>query len=362
MKQIKNFTKGMGIGGWLTNFKRYHVIPEDKRQDLTIGDFEHFDSYITEWDVKNIADMGFDHIRVCFDQIVVEESAYKYREYTYKLLENFAMWCRKYNIGCVFNLHNSIGSNCAIAEEVSLLESDELRDRFVAFWVAFEKRFSHMPEIMFELQNEVRDTPTPEKWNSLYKSTIAAIRELNQTRQIIVGAVAWGSCNNLKYMEILDDEYVYYTFHMYDPFEFTHQQGVLQSGPLYYNRKLEYPCDDIDRYRDYYKLYGNNEMYKDINRIDKEILRKSLQGAIDFAKEHPDKVLWNGEFGTIRHIKTEYRANYMRDVISICRENGIPYSVWNYLSTPNDGNRFSLVDDDTREILSEDLLKALLGE
>ena len=362
MEQIKNFTKGMGISGWLTNFKRYHVIPEDKRQDLTIGDFEHFDSYITEWDVKNIADMGFDHIRVCFDQIVVEESAYKYREYTYKLLEDFAMWCKKYDLGVVFNLHNSIGSNCAIAEDISLLESDELRARFVAFWVAFEKRFSHMPEIMFELQNEVRDTPTPEKWNSLYKNTIAAIRELNPTRQIIVGAVAWGNCNNLNHLEILDDKYVYYTFHMYDPFEFTHQQGVLQPHTLYYNRKLEYPCDDIDRYRDYHKLFGNNEAYRDIERIDKEVLRKSLKGAVDFVKEHPDKVLWNGEFGTIRHTDIKSRINWMRDVIAICKENGIPYSVWNYLSTPNDGNRFSLVDDDTREILSEELLKALLGE
>ena len=36
--------------------------------------------------------------------------------------------------------------------------------------------------------------------------------------------------------------------------------------------------------------------------------------------------------------------------------------VWNYLSTPNDGNRFSLVDDDTRKILSPELLKACLGE
>ena len=57
-----------------------------------------------------------------------------------------------------------------------------------------------------------------------------------------------------------------------------------------------------------------------------------------------------------------YRENYMRDVISICRENDIPYCVWNYLSTPNDGNRFSLVDDDTRKILSERLGKILIGE
>ena len=362
MKQIKNFTKGMGIGGWLTNFKRYHVIPVEKRQDLTVGDFEHFDSYISEWDVKNIAEMGFDHIRVCFDQIVVEEEPYKYREYTYKLLENFALWCRKYNLGCIFNLHNSVGSNCAIEEDVSLLESDELRERFVAFWVAFEKRFSHMPEIMFELQNEIRNTPTPEKWNSLYKKTIEELRKISKERQIIVGSTAWGSPYTLKDLEVLDDEYVYYTFHFYDPFEFTHQRGVLQSQTLYYNRKLEYPCDDVDRYRDFYRTFGNNEAYNDITRIDKELLRTKMQGAIDFVKAHPDKVLWNGEFGTIRHIDIKSRVNYMRDVISICRENGIPYSVWNYLSTPNDGNRFSLVDDDTREILSEDLLKALLGE
>ena len=48
-------------------------------------------------------------------------------------------------------------------------------------------------------------------------------------------------------------------------------------------------------------------------------------------------------------------------ITGICRENGIPYSVWNYLSTPNDGNRFSLVDDDNRQILSEELKNILLG-
>ena len=51
----------------------------------------------------------------------------------------------------------------------------------------------------------------------------------------------------------------------------------------------------------------------------------------------------------------------MADVITILKENAIPYCVWNYLSTPNDGNRFSLVDDDTRQILSDRLAKIILG-
>ncbi len=48
----------MGIGGWLTNYKRFNVLPEDKRLDITVGDMEHFESYITERDVINMKKKG----------------------------------------------------------------------------------------------------------------------------------------------------------------------------------------------------------------------------------------------------------------------------------------------------------------
>ena len=96
--------------------------------------------------------------------------------------------------------------------------------------------------------------------------------------------------------------------------------------------------------------------------MDREALRAMLKPAFDFARERPDKILWCGEFGTIRHAPAESRENYMRDVISLLRENGIQYCVWNYLSTPNDGNRFSLVDDDSRKILSRRMLEIIRGE
>ena len=52
----------------------------------------------------------------------------------------------------------------------------------------------------------------------------------------------------------------------------------------------------------------------------------------------------------------------MSHLISLLEEREIPWCAWNYLSTPNDGNRFSLVDDDTREILSPRLAGILRGE
>ena len=362
MKKFEGFERGMGIGGWLTNYKRFNVLPMDKRLELTIGDYEHFDSYITEWDIINIKNMGFDHIRLGFDQIVLEESPFTYRERTMALVEGFVDLCEKHGMGIVLNLHKCIGNYCDIEESVTLFDSNELQERFIALWLELERRFSSKGAVAFELLNEVRDIE-PSLWNDLAERTINAIRAINKTRKIIVGPTCWNNPNKLHALKVFDDENVIYTFHVYDPSEFTHQRGVLHWTKLYYNRSLTYPCDDIERYRDYYRLlFNNDKAYSHIERMDINYMREILENAISFMRANPDKILWCGEFGTIRHADMASRENWMRDVIKILKENGSPDSVWNYLSTPNDGNRFSLVDDDTRHILSERMLKIIRGD
>ena len=125
---------------------------------------------------------------------------------------------------------------------------------------------------------------------------------------------------------------------------------------------MPYPTDDIERYRDYHRLFGNENAYSDIDRIDISYLRKYLEPAKRFIDKYPDKILWCGEFGTIRHCNIKYRENWMRDMIALLQEHGVPYCAWNYLSTPNDGNRFSLVDDDSRQILSQSMARILRGD
>lgn len=213
----------------------------------------------------------------------------------------------------------------------------------------------------FELLNEVRNVD-PEKWNALADAAISEIRRLNPERKIILGGVNWNGAGALRKLRLYDDPNIIYTFHFYSPFEFTHQRGVLQAAPLFYNRVMRYPSD-IAPYLEFRKLVGQGTGdYKNFKAMDREALRAMLKPAFDFAREHPDKILWCGEFGTIRHAPAESRENYMRDVISLLRENGIQYCVWNYLSTPNDGNRFSLVDDDSRKILSRRMLEIIRGE
>ena len=361
MKKFEGFEKGLGIGGWLTNYKRFNVIPPEKRFDITVGDMEHFNSYIIATDIRYIASLGFDHVRVGFDQIVVEESPFVYRESIFELLRNFISWTERFPVNVIFNLHKAIGNYCDIREESGLFDSLELQNRFVALWIEFEKRFSDKPNIVFELLNEVKDVPA-EKWNALAKRAIEGIRDLNPERKIMIGSTRGNSPDTLADLDVYDDENVIYTFHFYTPFEFTHQQGVLMPNTLYYNRRMEYPAP-IDKYREYRECIGKSaSIYDNYQKMDKEYLKDAMKGALDFIKAHPDKILTCGEFGTIRHCNVKYRENWMRDVISILKENEIPYTAWNYLSTPNDGNKFSLVDDDNRQILSKEMHRILMGK
>lgn len=258
-------------------------------------------------------------------------------------------------------MHKAIGNYCDILEEKGLMQEEDLQKRFIAVWTMLEDEFSSEPGVVFELLNEVVNA-TAGEWNALAEKTVNAIREKNAERLIVVGCIDWNDPAKLDTLKVFDDENIVYTFHCYAPHEFTHQQGVLQPAELFYNRKMPYPCDDIERYRDFYRVcFDTPDAYRDIKRMDIGFLRTYLRPAFAFTERHPDKILWCGEFGTIRHADIRWRENWMRDMITVLKEHGIPYCVWNYLSTPNDGNRFSLVDDDERKILSEELAGIIRG-
>ena len=363
MTDFTNFTRGMGIGGWLTNYKRFNVLPDRWRLRLSPGDFEHFATYITRRDIDYIASPGMDHIRLGFDQIVLESEPGIYREEIWEHIDRFCDWCRSAGVNIVLNMHKALGNYCDIPSKITLMSDAELQERFIAIWNAFEKRYSGRPEIIFELLNEVNETCPEdiEKWNSLAERTVRELHRANPARRLIVGGTCANSCDRLEHLPDFGEN-VIYTWHFYFPYEFTHQQGVLQSAPLYYNRKIPYP-GDIGIYRDYRRFVHNDpNPYPDYERMDLAVLRRMTAPAFAFQAAHPGRPVWCGEFGTIRHCPLEWRENYMRDLISLLVEHNMPYCVWNYLSTPNDGNRFSLVDDDRREILSPRLASIIRGE
>ena len=123
MRTFTGYTRGIGIGGWLTNFKRIAFLPEERRLRLTKGDLEHFQNYITKWDVDNIASMGVDHIRLAFDQIVLEEYGHPgvYREETFACIDRFLEWAHDAGLNVILNLHKAIGCYCDCTDGKNLL-------------------------------------------------------------------------------------------------------------------------------------------------------------------------------------------------------------------------------------------------
>lgn len=361
MREFTGYMRGMGLGGWLTNYKRIGQLPVDKRLDLTVGDLEHFDSYITEADVRNLASFGIDHVRLGFDQLALEDNdnPYHYREEVFRHIDDFLCWAAKYRLNVILNLHKAIGCYCDCPSMKPLLDTPEYQDRFIALWLEFERRYHDKgDEIVFELMNEVTGGDAL-KWNNLYKRAITELRRVNPTRYIMVGSAEWNSVNRLRDLDVLDDERVVYTFHFYAPFEFTHQRGVLQPMNHYYNREMPYPCE-VGRYRDCQEfLYGRKRAYADYEEIGRKFIRDQLAPAKEFIDAHPDAILTCGEFGTIRSCPTIWRENWFADVIEFLDDNSIPFTIWNYLSTPYDGNRFSLVDDDFRRPVSEKIIGML---
>ena len=347
MKQFPGFQRGVNLGGWMSH---EHYEPE------------HLASFIHEEDIERIASWGLDHVRLPVDYNLFEQQGAG-EPLGFRYVDLAVTWCRRHGLNLILDLHKTAGfSYEETFGESGFFDSESYQQRFFALWETFARRYGGDPEhIAFELLNEVRGNAA-DAWNQLAARTLAALRALNPTRTVIIGTANWNSCGDLARLQLHDDPNVIYTWHFYSPFEFTHQQGVLQAAPLFYNRKMPYP-GDAERYRDFARtVHHQDNAYSGLKTIDINWMRQATQPAWDFQAQHPDKQVWCGEFGTIRHIRTEYRENWMHDLISLLLEHHTPYCVWNYLSTPNDGNRFSLVDDDHRTIVSPRMARIIRGQ
>ena len=359
---LEGYERGIGLGGWLTNFKRIAVLPPEWRMRLTPGDFEHFETYITREDIRRIAGWGLDHIRMPFDQLVVEDfdRPGHYREEGLRHLDNVIDWCRHEGLNIILNCHKAFGMYCDLGVQTELLTNAEYQERFCAMWRMLDTRYAGL-DMPFELMNEI-SMPDNALWNQVAPKLIGGIRAEAPARKLIIGGANYNSADCLMDLRLYDDPNISYTFHFYEPFAFTHQRGILQQKPAIYNRAMRYP-DDMAPYLAYLNFFGDvTADYDRFERMDRRFIEWKLRPVLNFQQRHPGKELYFGEFGTIRHADIRSRENWMRDVIGFAVRNGIPYCSWNYLSCPYDGNRFSLTDDDRRLPLSGELPCILRGE
>jgi len=142
-------------------------------------------------------------------------------------------------------------------------------------------------------------------WNRLYPEIVAAVREVDPETPILVGGMGYSAVEWLPYLEPVDDPYVVYTVHQYEPYVYTHQEPP--------DLTRAYPGDfDAD-------WDGEPE------RVDRAWLEDLLATVDGFREEHGVPVAVN-EFGLMRW---EPGADvFLADQMDLFEGRGLNYALW----------------------------------
>ncbi|HEV3261665.1 MAG TPA: glycoside hydrolase family 5 protein [Gemmataceae bacterium] len=205
--------------------------------------------------------------------------------------------------------------------------------RLTALWRQIARRYRKQPDrLFFELLNEPHGALTSERWRRMIPRLLAAIRESNPRRIVIVGPGEWNNVRELEKLSLpAGDRRLIVTFHYYSPMEFTHQGADWVPG----SRKWK------------------GTTWKGTPR-QQDVLRKDIERAAAWGKKH-HRPLFLGEFGAYAGADMDSRACWMGAVAREAEQHGISWSYWEF------GAGFGIYDPKA-EAWHDPLLQALVGK
>lgn len=351
---FKNFRNGINLGGWLS---QYEFISE---QPLNIDNLEkHFQSFITEKDLKQIASWGFDHVRLPVSGYLLYDPAQKRLNLQpVHYIEKCVQWCAQFHLNLILDLHDLWGNVYgAMDSPMPLLTDSDFQDNFFEIWNQLSRYFNKDLGciVLFELLNEVSDA-TGYLWNRLYKKAIKIIHINNPTQPILVGCNCQNNVAYLNQLDLIENPYIFYNFHYYDPQVFTHQKAHFSEEMMEFNKTITYPgdisdfVDFIDKHPQYYLKYS---IVADEPKNDKALMNKLLKNAIDFV-HYSGCQLYCGEFGVIDSAPPAEAIKWITDLVEILDQHKIGHAIWNYKSLD-----FGLLDVNNH-VVSNELLDSII--
>lgn len=346
MKKFEGYQRGVNLGGWISQCVSYEK--------------EHFDTFITEQDIKTIASWGLDHIRVPIDYDIIMEEDDTFKPEGFAYIDNCIAWCEKNGLNVILDVHKAKGymfDTKEVANPDAFFEDEELQNSFVHLWEELARRYGSKHEMVsFELLNEIVNPKMDKIWNGIAKRTIEAIRVIAPEVHIILGSVCY---NSVSCVPLLDDPYddkIVFNFHCYEPLVFTHQSAYWVEG-MPSDFHISYP-KSAEEFREASKLIGQAAM----GAIFDEKIPADAQGqhvfeilfadALAYAEEK-NVPLYCGEYGVIDQAPLPETVKWYEDIHNTFEKYGIGRAAWNYKQKD-----FGLVDPHYAEIQDE-LVKRL---
>lgn len=304
-------------------------------------------SYTTPADFQLVHDLGFDHVRLSIDPVPLIAAA---QTATGDLALDPAAMARLdatvvqiTSLGLVVVLDIHPGEDW----KKDATNTDDGTARFFRLWTSFARHFAGTnPErVYFEVLNEPEGV-NGYRWAGEQARAIALIRAQAPRHTIIATGAEWGGVDGLLQMEPVHDGNVIYSFHDYEPMEFTHQGATWSSAWLKPLRGVPYPSSPEavapllsaltdDAARSQLRGYGQQ-------RWGVATMQQRIGLAVAWAKQR-NVPLWCGEFGVYRAFAPAAdRAHWIADMRRTLEADGIGWSMWDYqgsfaLVTKTDG-------------------------
>ena len=342
MKTMNGFMHGVNLGGWFSQ---------------CVHTTEHYDSFISEEDIRRISGWGLDHVRLPIDYELVEDRDGNYIEEGFSRIAEVLQWCSRYGLNMVLDLHKTYGFSFDDGEEESgFFENEEYQERFYRLWEQLASRFGgHRDHLAFELLNEVTDKEYCAKWNSIAAQCVRRIRAVCGDIRILIGGYYNNSIEALKDLDPPCDENIIYNFHCYEPLIFTHQGAYWVKGM---DTDFRMPLDLT------YGEYSENtrmqigqfstgvEGFDPGRKFGAEFFSELISEAVSVAEER-NVALYCGEFGVIDRAAPEDALEWYRMICSVFDRYGIGRAAWSYRMMD-----FGLIDDHMKDV-SEELIGLL---
>jgi endoglucanase len=326
----QRFKQGINLGGFLS---QYEIVVDVSSKEAVR---KHFDRFIRQEDLDQIASWGFDHVRIPLDgYLFYDRENRRLLAEPMAVLERCLEGCEKARLNAVLDLHNFWGHQYGRMDEpTQLMLDEEIRAEYCRFWQLMAAHFKnkYRIELLFELFNEIADA-TGYRWNQLCKDAVKSIRSADENRWILVGSNNVNSVGYLDRLVLMDDPLVFYNFHYYEPNAFTHQLAHFSEEFRTYRKHMDYPGDMSE----YLAFLSQNPRYqKDHDLItdqakqnDRHLMRSLMEYAEKFTL-YSGRELYCGEFGVINTAPEDEAVKWLRDFIAICDSMHIGHAMWNY--------------------------------
>ncbi len=311
-------------------------------------------NYFTKKDVKYLAGLGFDHIRIPVDEMQLWQENGQQDQEGFSLLQQALNWCKEYKLKAVVDLH-ILRSHHFNEKEKPLWTQPAAQERFFQCWRDLSqalKKYS-VDDVAYELMNEpVADDS--EDWNKLVDKAVIIIRKAEPNRKIVIGSNLWQNPDTFDKLRIpANDKNIILSFHMYEPFLLTHHEASWTrikdyKGPVNYPGVIVKE-EDIKNLPDTLR----NEILKNKNYYTKDTIAKHFAKPIAIAKQY-DLPLYCGEWGCLTTVPDEARFQWFRDIKSVLEANNIGWATWEYKSD------FGIINKKNQE--EKELIQILVGK